>query len=94
MKKIVQIKDGTQPRPYADHIWEWDIATDEAKEEVLNYCRKNLRDARREESDYWKDYRDNTKSFDEKMEVVCGGYYSLKQTDTGYRYRVTQEYID
>ena len=35
--KITQIKNGMQPRPYADHVWEWDIITDKPKDEVLAY---------------------------------------------------------
>ena len=92
--KVKQIKNGIQPRPYADHVWEWDIETDKLKDEVLAYCKQNLRSAQREESDYWKDYRDRSKSFDEHMEIVCGGYYSLVKTDGGYKYKVVQEYID
>ena len=93
-KEIKQVKNGRQPRPYADHVWEWLIITNEPEEEVLSFCRKELKDALREETDYWKDYRDNSKSFNEHMEVVCGGYFSLKKISGGYVYRVTQEYID
>ena len=92
--KITQIKNGMQPRPYADHVWEWDIITDKPKDEVLAYCQQNLRSARREEADYWEGYRDRSKSFDEHMEIVCGGYYSLTKIDGGYKYKVVQEFID
>lgn len=92
--KITEIKDGRQARPYADHIWEWDIVTDKSEAEVLDYCRKELRNAQRDETTYWKDYRDRNKSFNEHMEIVCGGYFNLNKTENGYRYRVTLEYID
>lgn len=94
MKKITQLKNGIQPRPYADHVWEWDIITDEPREAVLEFCQKNMEPAAREESQYWKEYRDNSKSFDEHMQVVCGGYYSLTKINGGYKYRVTKDYID
>ena len=92
--KITQIKNGMQPRPYADHVWEWDIITDKPEAEVLYYCRRELKNAARDETTYWKEYRDRAKSFDEHMEVVCGGYFNLNKIEGGYKYRVTQEYID
>lgn len=92
--KITQLKNGIQPRPYADHVWEWEIFTDQSEAEVLAYCRENLMDAARDETTYWKDYRDNSKTFDEHMTVVCGGYFNINKTEGGYVYRVTHEYID
>lgn len=92
--KITQIKNGTQPRPYADHVWEWDIITEKSADEVLVYCLEQLRYAEREEKKYWADYRDRAKSFDQHMQVVCGGYYSFSRIPGGFKYRVTQEYID
>ena len=94
MKQVTQIKNGRQPRPYADHVWEWDIITDELPTAVLAFCQKELRHAASEEAEYWKEYRDRSKSFDEHMQVVCGGYYSFTKINGGYKYRVTQEYID
>lgn len=92
--KITQLKNGIQPRAYADHVWEWEIITDEPEEVVLSYCRKELKNAARDEATYWKDYRDNSKSFNQHMEIVCGGYFKISKTSDGYVYRVTQEYID
>lgn len=94
MIRVTQLKNGIQPRPYADHVWEWEIFTDQSEAEVLAYCRKNLRDAKRDLNTYWKDYRDRSKSFDEHMEVVCGGFYHLAKFEGKYVYRVTHEYID
>ena len=94
MRTITQIKNGAQPRPYADHVWEWDIITDELPTAVLAYCLKELMFAAREEKEYWKDYRDRSKSFDEHMDIACGGYYSFSKISGGYKYRVTREYID
>lgn len=94
MIRVTQLKNGIQPRPYADHVWEWEIFTDQSEEEVLAYCRKNLRNAARDEKTYWTDYRDRSKSFDEHMEVVCGGFFQLTKYEGKYVYRVTKEYID
>lgn len=92
--EVKQIRDGVQPRPYADHVWEWDIITDKPYDEVLEYCRKNLKSAEREEKDYWVRRRDNSHTFDEDMDVICGGFYKLAKTENGYNYKVVNEYID
>lgn len=92
--EITQIKDGSQPRPYADHVWEWDIITDKPREEVLEFCRRNFEHADRDEAEYFRLYRDSTLSFDEIMRVVCGGYYNIFKIEGGWKYRVTHEYID
>ena len=92
--KITQIKNGVQPRPYADHVWEWDIITEKSASEVLVYCLEHLRCAEREEKLYWSEYRDHSKTFDQHMEIVCGGYYSLTRIAGGWKYKVVQEYID
>lgn len=92
--EVKQIRYGVQPRPYADHVWEWDIITDKPYDEVLEYCKTNLRPAQREEKKYWEEYRDNSKSFDEHMKIICGGFYTLTKTKDGYNYKVVNEYID
>lgn len=91
--KITQIKNGIQPRPYADHVWEWDIITEKSASDVLVYCLENLMYAEREEKKYWIDYR-ASHDFNKTMEIVCGGYYSLIKIEGGYKYRVTKDYID
>lgn len=92
--KITQLKNGRQERPYGDHIWKWYIYTDKPEEEVLAYCRQNLKNAERDEKTYWQDLRDSSKSFDEHMEVICGGYFTINKIIDGYSYRVVREYID
>lgn len=37
--KIKQTLLGAQAHPYADHVWCWDIDTDNPREEVLEYCK-------------------------------------------------------
>ena len=92
--KIKQIKNGEQPRPYADHVWQWDIETEKAYAEILDYCQKNLRKAEREEKQYFLDYRNSNNTFDQTMEIVCGGRYTLTRIPGGWRYTVTKDYID
>ncbi len=91
--EVKQIRYGVQPRPYADHVWEWDITTDKPYEEVLEFCRANLKKAEREEKEYWKEIRSDL-GFEKHMEVVCGGYYTLTKIEGGFKYKVTREYID
>lgn len=92
--RIRQLNDGVQKRAYGDHVWEWELVTNKPKEEVLEICRKVLKGAAREHSQYLAEYREPGRPFDSLMEVVCGGYYSLVKTETGWRYKVTKEYID
>lgn len=86
-------------KPYADHIYHWNLKVSYAKEEeILDFCKKYLKDAKREEQDYLKEYRNisNTFKFNELMEIVCGGYYKLshnKETHT-WDYIARFEYID
>lgn len=91
--EVKQIRNGKQPRPYADHVWEWDITTDKPYDEVLEYCRANLEKAEREEKEYWKERR-GAPGFEATMKVICGGYYTLTKTGNGYNYKVVNEYID
>lgn len=95
--KTKQLDNGIQHRPYADHIYKWEVEAEnnESQEEVLAWCRKNLRDAKREKEDYFHEYRRMDISFNEKMNIVCGGYYSIQKIgENKYIYQVIQEYID
>lgn len=92
--KITQLKNGRQERPYANHIYLWEIETDKPAEEVLDYCQKHLEKAAREEGEYMKLYRDDSLTFHEHMMVICEGYYTLTKTEKGYVYKVEREYID
>lgn len=94
--KSIMLNNGRQERPYADHIWKWEVSTDknETKEQVLEWCKNNLRKAEREESDYLNAYR-FASSFEETMSIVCGGRYKLECLGDGkYEYTVQEEYID
>ena len=92
--RIRQLNDGVQKRAHGDHVWEWELVTDKPKEEVLEICRKVLKGAAREHEQYLAEYREPGRPFDNLMEIVCGGYYSLIKTETGWIYKVTKEYID
>ena len=92
---ITELDDGVQKKTYADHIYHWNLKVQGTEEEVLEFCKKYLRHAAREEKEYWTAYRDNSKSFNEHMDIICGGYYSMKKNENGsWDYIVRNEYID
>ena len=95
--EIKQIKGGRQERPYADHIYEWSIwgQFPNGEEEILQFCKTYLHDAKHEEKEYFKLYRDNSLSFSEKMELICGGRYRLTRNEqtNDWTYVVHEEYI-
>lgn len=91
--RAVMIQCGVQARPYADHVWEWNVQTDRTEEETLEWCRKNLKDAPRSETEY-RDAKNKAPGFSEMMQVVCEGRYSIQPVPGGYRYTVTRDYID
>lgn len=93
---IKQIENGVQKRPYADHIYEWNMViygvTNIA--ELLQFCQTYLRRAALEHDEYFKQYR-QVKGFEETMKIVCGGWYKLEETEKfHYKYTVHEEYID
>lgn len=94
--KTIQLNNGVQSKPYADHIYSWEVTAEngETEDMVLEWCRKNLKDASRSSEEYFDDmHKANT--FDQKMDVVCGGKYSLRKIgDNKYNYTVVYEYID
>lgn len=98
--KITQKKNGMQPRPYADHEYEWvvelevgETLSDEIiKEKMLS---KDYMGDALPEAEYWKLYRDKNLSFNEHMNVVCKGYYSFRQIDFNlFIVTARREYID
>lgn len=94
---INQIDNGVQKRPYADHIYEWNMVIHGVFDikELLQFCRTYLKHAALEHDEYFKQYRDSNKSFEDHMKVVCGGWYKLEETEKfHYKYTVHQEYID
>lgn len=93
---VKQLDNGMQKKPYADHIYHWNLQVKDADETaLLNYCKNNLKDAAREQSEYFAAYRDNTLSFHEHMMIICKGWYSLTQKEDGsWDYIVHYEYID
>lgn len=92
--EAIQIAYGNQPRPYANHHWEWVIKKDGTpKEEVLEWARKNLKYAPYDIKEYKMLYAQK-QSFENLMKLVCGGFYELKETPTEWRYVIEMEYID
>lgn len=97
--KAIQTKFGNQPRAYADHEWQWRIDPEGAtKDEVLEWCKTNLLPDSCPNALSVEEYRIKaslTLPFDEMMEAVCRGRYTLFQsTNGGYVFNVTLDYID
>ncbi len=95
IKDIEQLDNGMQKKPYADHIYHWKLKVEDADEQtLLEFCRNNLKDAKREKKAYTTDYR-ASKNFNDTMEIVCGGWYSLTcNNDGSWDYIVHYAYID
>lgn len=94
--KVTQLDNGIQKKSYADHIYKWNVETnvDATREEVLEYCQKNLREAGLEDWQYHQKYKTQM-SFGETMKMVCAGYWRLdKLSDGVWQYKVVNEYID
>lgn len=98
--KVNQLKDGTQERRYADHIYMWELVANnnETEEDVLNHA-FGLKKAGREKEKFLMDTL-NERDFDKSMEIECGGYYEFNNVgidqdgNTVYRYSVVMPYID
>ena len=94
-------KRGEQPRPYADHVWEWIIVADEGEKCSPEWCfehiikngeYKHLASAL-PEAEYRARRRDW--SFNSTMETVCKGWYTFKEMGFNqYCFTVKREYID
>ena len=94
-------KRGEQPRPYADHVWEWIIVADEGEKCSPEWCfehiikngeYKHLASAL-PEAEYRARRRDW--SFNSTMETVCKGWYTFKEMGFNqYCFTVKKEYID
>lgn len=100
VNEIKQLDNGVQKRPYADHIYKWQIDArgngSINREEMLEFCQNHLRSAKREKSEYLAAIRDHSIGFNEHMEIVCGHYYTLESDKYGvvWTYTVIEEYID
>lgn len=91
---IKQTKFGSQERRYGDHIYEWEITSEESAENVLEYCKRELFPHPELSK---KEYREaiSKADFEEEMNIVAGGYYEFHEMGNGkFIYRVIQEYID
>lgn len=98
--EIKQLDNGLQKKPYADHIYKWQIDMRGSgyinRDEILEFCRKYLRTAAREKSEYIAAIRDHNLGFNEHMNIICGHYYTLESDKYGviWTYTVVEEYID
>ena len=99
--RVTMTKRGEQPRPYADHVWEWIIVADEGEKCSPEWCfehiikngeYKHLASAL-PEAEYRARRRDW--SFNSTMETVCKGWYTFKEMGFNqYCFTVKREYID
>lgn len=93
--EAIQIEYGNQNRRYGNHIWKWVIKKDGTpREQVIEWALENLKRAEHEKTEYQRLYRVPS-SFEQTMELVCGGFYYLtERNDKEWEYTVEQEYID
>lgn len=101
IREIIQIENGVQKKPYADHIYKWrlELSYDNtlSKEEILSFCQTYLKKAVRTKEEYFAEIRRGDLSFDERMKVICGHWYTLEKKEEFGRtwiYTVNEEYID
>lgn len=77
---------------YEDHVYKWNVLAEnnETEEEVIAWCRKNLKDAENEYADWMN------KKFDDEG-IYFGGYYELNKVykqKNMYFYEVCIPYCD
>lgn len=84
-----------QYKPYGDFIREWDIKTDLTKEEVLEKCFTELHKRRVPESaEFHREIRRGTGKHSGDMGYYFAGYYTLKETENGYQFTITEPFTD
>lgn len=87
--KSEQISSG-QNGPYTDKVYEWNVtaANGESEQEVLDWCKSNLRYSRYEHEEWSKkQYSD--------INVHFSGYYEFFSKGNGnYLYKVFEPYCD
>lgn len=99
MFKAEQTHSG-QYRPYGDSFYEWDIQTDETKEEVLKKCFDLLRShgygmslSLPEKSEWKKNVRHGG-PLQYDYGYYFAGYYELKKIENGYHFTVCEPFAD
>lgn len=92
--KIVEIKqldNGIQERPYADHIYRWNIETAgiTEREEIFDFCQKYLKSSKYNEQ-YYKSH------CNKGADIFYSGYYILNSSNSGHTwtYSVIIPYCD
>lgn len=84
-----------QYRRYGDSFKEWDIETDEPKEDVLAYCFKELYKYEVPEETEWRKTIREGDLFEKGLgSYYFSGYYTLKKTQDGYHFTVCLPFTD
>lgn len=91
IEEIKQIDNGVQKRPYADHIYKWEIILSEgttSEEEMLEFAKKYLRDSK-------YNYQEYRAKCNDSAGVFYSGYYELSNKDMWHwEYKVVEPYCD
>lgn len=88
--EIKQIDNGVQKRPYADHIYKWEIHIQggTSEEEMLEFAKKYLRDSK-------YNYQEYRAKRNDSADVFYSGYYELSHKDMWHwEYKVVEPYCD
>lgn len=84
-----------QYKKYGDFFRKWDITTDEKDREiVLNYCFENLYKRRVPESAEWHRNIRYGGAEDGNANYYFAGYYTLDETNGGYKFTVCEPWCD
>lgn len=78
---VQQTRFGEQDSPYTDCVWTWRLEpdTDKERENILEYCQKELMQAPYTKEEYLSEMRRKDTTHHERMQVVCSGYYMLQK---------------
>ncbi len=91
IEEIKQTENGVQKRPYADHIYKWEIILSEgttSEEEMLEFAKKYLRDSK-------YNYQEYRAKCNDDAGVFYSGYYELSHKDMWHwEYKVVEPYCD
>lgn len=90
IREIKQIDNGRQKRPYADHIYKWEITLDNgaSEEDMLDFAKKYLRDSK-------YNYQEYRVKCNDSADVFYSGYYELSHKDMWHwEYKVVKPYCD
>ena len=89
MFKATRTHSGQYHR-YGDSFFEWDIETDENKEDVLERCVKDFCHGEHPKDEWEKEIRIRKGDYG----YYFGGWYALKPTSDGYQFTICHPFTD